>query len=77
MTRSQRAWSTPLRMVDVDAEALGPEQLDGEHFRARNPLLDSPRQLLLELPLGFVCTPSIFPPTVIKMGAARPFRQDR
>jgi hypothetical protein len=40
-----------LWVVDVDAEALGSEQLDGEHFRARDSLFDSARQLLLELPL--------------------------
>src|SRR5437763_17111964 len=40
-------------MVDVDAEAIGSEQLDGEHFRARDALFDSPGELLLELP--FLC----------------------
>jgi pimeloyl-ACP methyl ester carboxylesterase len=41
----------PFGMVDVDAEALGTEQLNGEHLGARDPLLDSPGELLLELPL--------------------------
>src|SRR5207248_5682997 len=39
-----------LGVVDIDAEAIRSEQLDGEHLGARHVLLDSAGQLLLELP---------------------------
>src|SRR5205085_2176674 len=51
LVRDQDRVVAALRVVDVDAEAVGREQLDGEHLGARDALLDLLRQLLLQLPL--------------------------
>ena len=65
----------PLRMVDVDAEALLARELEREHFDARDAtrLCGSPRAAAA---LSFSCdpSPSESPPSR-KMGAARPFRK--
>ena len=37
VTRAQSAWSTPGRMVDVDAKALLAGHLERQHLDARNP----------------------------------------
>ena len=65
-----------LGMVDVDAEALGAEQFDGEHFRARHPLFDSPGQLVLELTLLGVYTFHLSS-YVIKNGRRAPISPSR
>ena len=58
MTRTQRAWSTPVRVVDEDGEAVGARELDGEHLDAGQCRLDLPFDLPLQCLLLLVCSRS-------------------
>ena len=57
VTRSQSAWSTPSRMVDVDAEPLLARDLEREHLDARaGPISTRRADLALQLSLLLVLT---------------------
>ena len=58
VTRSHRAKSTPVRMIDVDAEPARREQLDGQHLDAGHGALDGRRDRLRQLPLALECLDS-------------------
>src|SRR5262245_41039225 len=65
----------PTRVVDVDAEPLGPHELDGEHVDVGHPALDGLCDLAMKLSFLFVNLRHSFCPYSQKMGAKRPFLQ--